>query len=527
MPARKVLALITLALALLLLALAYITWPYGWDQGIYAWMGQSIRSGGVPYLDAWDFKGPTAPYLFALAQTVFPDTPSGLRVFDLVMLAGAAAGTYALARRLFEDVASAACASALLVLWYFALGFWHTAQPDAWVSWLLVGGALVALRSTSPWTLLAAGATLGAAVLLKPPYGVFGLPLLAFAVAPPRRHPVFRALVALGAGAAIVVGLVGLGFARAGALAEAAWSFLDYNLSVYGSPGPGALAALVRRALEWLLHSRVLPAVLPFAALGWMSWRREGAVRVGLGAWAGGALLVTVMQQKFYDYHILPALPPLALLAGHGIAQLWRARREPANGSPPRRQLLALGGAALVLLILQLVVYSGYDVLRWAGRASGRTSIESYLDGFGVAGAEYRVARFLGRTSSPGDSILVWGMNTGVLSMSHRSSWSRFGFNMPLVLLPDRVASRRLRSEFQEAFARSRPHFIVVGEPHGLTGDAPPDTLDCGLAALIGREYALRFSAGPLRVYQHDRAAYALVPLAPAPCPAPRAEDRR
>ncbi len=35
-----------------------LSWPLGGDIGTYAWIGDVIVSGGTPYKDAWDCKGP-------------------------------------------------------------------------------------------------------------------------------------------------------------------------------------------------------------------------------------------------------------------------------------------------------------------------------------------------------------------------------------------------------------------------------------------------------------------------------------
>src|SRR5688500_4137832 len=62
-----------------LCALATLSWPFGWDQGIFAWGGEIIRQGGMPYRDAWDQKGPLPYYVYAVAQSVFGPGMWGIR----------------------------------------------------------------------------------------------------------------------------------------------------------------------------------------------------------------------------------------------------------------------------------------------------------------------------------------------------------------------------------------------------------------------------------------------------------------
>jgi len=72
-----------------------LSYPFGWDQGLFAYVGSVINEGGLPYRDAFEIKGPATYYLFALAQWVFGHNLWGIRVFDL---AGLAAAAYLIAR---------------------------------------------------------------------------------------------------------------------------------------------------------------------------------------------------------------------------------------------------------------------------------------------------------------------------------------------------------------------------------------------------------------------------------------------
>src|SRR5437667_5275133 len=128
------------AAAALFLALVpvYLSWPFGWDQAIFAWIGDVIRDGGMPFKDAWDVKGPATYYPYALAGLMFGGGPFGVRLLDLLLALLGTAVTLQLLRRLVEP--QVAFIGALCILLNFmALGYWHTAQPDAWVGWLLVG----------------------------------------------------------------------------------------------------------------------------------------------------------------------------------------------------------------------------------------------------------------------------------------------------------------------------------------------------------------------------------------------------
>src|SRR5215471_12940122 len=70
--------------------LCSLWWPYGWDQGCFSFVADTILHGGIPYRDAWDFKGPLTFYVFAALQFVFGTQMWAIRLLDLVLLGASA-----------------------------------------------------------------------------------------------------------------------------------------------------------------------------------------------------------------------------------------------------------------------------------------------------------------------------------------------------------------------------------------------------------------------------------------------------
>jgi hypothetical protein len=64
---------LALALALLLIRLPSLAQPMGADQSLYAYVGERIREGGLPYRDAWDQKPPAIHFLYAAMRTIWAD----------------------------------------------------------------------------------------------------------------------------------------------------------------------------------------------------------------------------------------------------------------------------------------------------------------------------------------------------------------------------------------------------------------------------------------------------------------------
>ncbi|MBW3630095.1 MAG: glycosyltransferase family 39 protein, partial [Gemmatimonadetes bacterium] len=162
-------------------AALYLTWPFGQDQSAFAWVADVIRAGGLPYQDAWEVKGPLVYYMVAIANAAFGRNFWGIRVFDLLVLAAGMIPLYLVART-FASRGFALLGPALFLLWYAALNFENTAQPDGWAGVFLAGAAAALItggRRPGPAAAIVAGALIGACTLFKPTYGMFlALPLL-------------------------------------------------------------------------------------------------------------------------------------------------------------------------------------------------------------------------------------------------------------------------------------------------------------------------------------------------------------
>ncbi|MFH1361309.1 MAG: glycosyltransferase family 39 protein, partial [bacterium] len=65
----------------ILLRINIVGIPLDRDEGLFAYAGQVILRGGLPYLDVLEMKPPLVFYLNALALRVFPPTPTGIHLF--------------------------------------------------------------------------------------------------------------------------------------------------------------------------------------------------------------------------------------------------------------------------------------------------------------------------------------------------------------------------------------------------------------------------------------------------------------
>jgi hypothetical protein len=454
-------------------------WPFGPDQGIFAWVGDVILNGGMPYRDAWEVKGPAAHYIYALAQLLFGQNMWGIRLLDLCFLALSLIALWRLAARLYDDTA-ARLAVALFALWYASSGYWSTAQPDGWAAMLLVIAVAYLVDENNAGRLTpaaVAGAAIGLCALLKPIYAAYLLLFVAYAIfrwpTPTARRNLIRLMLVGLLSCSAVIGLAVAWFAYKGALVDLIQVQLIFNTSVHRPVHTRSLLEQMLQVFEFVHQGWVAIALLPATLGGATLWHRQRPLAAVIGTWVGLALLGVLVQDKFYLYHWLPLYGPLALATGVGLSRLLAGSR--AVFDPEKRKDLALAPypwfatATLSLVFIFAMVAPTHSLLRWTLPVNGYESWASYYEGFGTYGqgdfsfkADQEVAQYIAQRTTADDPVLVWGFEVLVNYLSGRPSPTRFGFSYALVRGPKNALEAAYRAEFMQALEANPPRYILV-----------------------------------------------------------------
>jgi hypothetical protein len=489
--------------------LASLWFPFGWDQGIGAVAGDVVLSGGLPYRDAFDMKGPLVYYTFAAAQALFGRHMWSIRAFEIGLLVAVAPGFCGALIRLASWRVAAWCGIALIFC-VASMTWFHVSQPDFWASLLLMGALapLLGRDAVSPARLFGGGLLVGLAALFKPFFAVFGLVLLVRALAPKAALSAkLRPVGALLAGCALPVLTAVWLLAWQGALYDAFAALVLFNVEAYA--GIQHLDALggIREALAWLVRGTKAPgivgvAALPAVALGvyglWLE-RRSDAVTLVL--WLGIALGCVVLQGKYYVYHWAIAFAPCAILGGFGIHWLFHAGGS-AEGGRAGRAMAVL--TAAVFLITAAPTPAG-EFVSWGKLVSGRESREEQLRSFGRFGynaAEVvATARYVREHTEPGEFVAIFGYPATVVFLAGRKSPSRFIYSMPL-LLPGNPRREAFRAEYLEGLKVRSPAYVV----HGIHGQDSAEALADfpELGSLLERDYTLEERIGRLDLYRRN-----------------------
>jgi len=321
--------------------------------------------------------------------------------------------------------------------------------------------ALVRARKRGGWgPVLAAGAWVGVASLVKHQAGMLLAPLAVGALWPDQSAPApfDRASRRLGAGV-----LLGVAFAFPWALAAGAWWLQGALPEFWEWVVVRDLAyAALKADPPWarLAQSLVL-CVLGATLLLWVlavreAFRRWDAVRAMLVAALALTWIPVSLGGRFYEHYFLQFAPPLAMLAGVGAEALLGRWASLARWKR---------AAVVALLVLPVAGNVGYTV--WRALALGYPGQEART----VA-----VAEWLRGHAAPGDTLFVWGHVTPLYVLAGLAPGTRYintsthMGNFDPAHLPEDFDPRRYRNDADvrgtlEDLDRHRPRWVVDTAP--------------------------------------------------------------
>jgi hypothetical protein len=437
--------------------------PAGGDQGLYAYAGQRILHGEVPYRDAWDQKPPGIHATYAVLWAIWPDDRV-VAAADLVVAAATALLLLALGRRLGPPGAGEIAALAFLFLgdpaWGRLGGLRARGQSEVFIGLVATFGLLMwrraIERTTRPertWVYaLLAGLAFGETFVYKYNAGaVLGAALLAaiwWRRADPlplgaRLRGLVPAVAALTVGFVAVVAAMLAIFAAAGALADLYHATISYNVFYSGETYANRLAMLTYLLRFPIEHARVDGlwfagglgcAIILVTAI--LRGGRPDAPDLTPVLWVAAACLaIAVNGSRGLPQYFLQAAPGLAL--AFGVALAWALPRL----RTPGRVCLVV---AIAFCVHRVVNFDKlFDYLRWDVSAwTGERSREEYLARFGgrdtgdkfSALAVRELAAHLRANTAPGDTVLLLGFSPGALVQAERRSATRFFWSRPLIV---------------------------------------------------------------------------------------------
>lgn len=463
-----------LALLAILAAAFAIRWPFRHavlirDEGEYAYLGQQILRGAIPYLDVYNQKTPLTFYLMAAIQWLAGPEVTSLRITTTVYGLITTVVLYVLTRRLWGGPAAIVTALAFAVMSFDECGIIHSASTEAFMLlWIVL--ALCAWYWTpgrrSGLLALLAGVGAGLAYQTKQT----GIALLIFLIvdaiwSPADDRPGFRWTSSFKNVGLTVIGFLAVGalvlgyFAAHGAAQqylECAWT----NNWQYVGERQRDMAAVARRL------GKVLTSVADWDAGLWvwgalgllgLAWQRPAHPARGLWILLLLTLLAALAAGQNYVHYFKPVTVPLAI--GNGIAAVWLWRQI----TRPQRTLVvrALLATGLAGPWLWPGIHWGQTLLMNQRQREQAGTIAP----FDLAP---RVAQYVAEHTDRDERLLVVGSEPEIYFLARRTACTRLVFTYPLT--GPYTYAPRLREEFVHDLEEARPRYVVMVQvPSSLT----------------------------------------------------------
>lgn len=440
----------------ILAALPVLTYPPGRDQGEFATIASGILDGKTPYTELWNPKPPAVFYVYALFIGLFGPTAAALRFIDILLGPAVMALLFGLGGRITASWRVGYFAALLFGVFYFTESFWTLSQNDGIVL-LPMTLAMVAVyraadspsplnplsmrergpggagRGAIAWAALA-GALAAYVMWFKYPFALFAVVLVVsyiVLIAPDWSRLIGPGLAFTGGGLAVGLGGV-IALASMGALDALIESARVTSLYTALTFNAAAFSELLGRALETRWQHWGLLFLL--AAL-WFVLGRVGEPRcrewLPVLFWLLAGAFIMLAQAKAYDYHWLPMLPPLILMAAD---TLDRAIDYAARNGLARRS--GVPAALLVTLIGLVIMVTAIWSPAWyylTGREDQMAYYGRFQGGEYLADESLAVATYLRERTTPGDSLYIWGFRPEVYYLARLNPPTRFIFQFPLV----------------------------------------------------------------------------------------------
>lgn len=411
--------------------------PLDRDAATYAVVGREMLAGRVLYRDLFDHKPPGAHVALMAAQAIGGSSEETVAGVGILVALATMVGVFLITR---SAVGSASAGAASALFWAMTsatLGLQaNQLNTEAFVNLFLVSAIAVLVR-WRPYAVafLGAGFLLGVASLFKT---VVIVPALGLGLAAVlggrvclRRRAAWTGLMAAGALAPWVLTIAV--FAALGALGDMVFAVFTYNKLYAGQ----MMTNIAYGFAPGLLAPRFLLPLLPIAALALLLFARSPRLVTHLDllliAWLVSVPVVVALPGRFAPHYYqfwLPVLPVCAVVA------LWRLSARPVR---------LAAGVTLALLGLQAPTLA-------------LSSEECSLRKYGPVFLEAReLGREIRRKLGTGAAIWHWGAETSLYFYTEAAPPTRFFYNYPLDLIPERFTD-----EVTREVATADPVLVVV-----------------------------------------------------------------
>ncbi len=435
------------------------------DSSVFLYSGQNILSGGIPYRDVWDHKGPLIYLINAAGLLTGDGSRLGVLLIELLFVAGVFLALYRGVEKTWGSLAAFGASVTLLAGLDRLYDGGNLTEEYALLFQALSVLVLLAYLRQPAWQHAAATGLLAALGFLLRPNLVStqmlagGILLLEALRRRRQGSPTgWQILAALAGGFTAPVLAVFLFFARHHALGDLLDQMIAYNL-LYSQNSGISLSEQILIPFNVLKNLWITPlagAGLVFGLAGlWKEKdaRVQGLLLLGCIDLAAGLVIYNVSGRGFRHY-FLNILPAASILAGY---LTWKM--SGAAGS--LKKILAKSNAGYYLFASSMAAWIFINLAFY---------LPDFIRKVRAVATPVEKCSYLNETLAAEDTVLMWGIETPFYITTGRRAPTRFIYQTQLA--QPWYGSAKMGEELIAALERERTQVIVDTSP--TNSEFPP-----------------------------------------------------
>ncbi|MFP8872487.1 MAG: glycosyltransferase family 39 protein [Myxococcota bacterium] len=443
-----------------LLRFRLLSVPFERDEGEYAYAGQLILQGIVPYDLAYTMKLPGVSGIYAMMMLVLGQTHESIHLGLLIVNAITIVLVFALGKKLIGPLAGVAGAAFFAVASTLSSvqGLW--ANTEHFVLPFALAGILTYLRWLSDQRnrfLVLAGVFLGTAILMKQhgtAFFAFVFVCLAWELFVSRTghwHPVVRPIASLVGGAVLPIAITALVVLALGNFDKFIFWTTEYATTYASGNGLERGWFNFARKASPLWHEARAIGLMAVIAPICLDWSHRGRTRsTMLCLFALFSFLAICPGLFFRPHYFIMLLPAVGLLAGASLDRCYRLLVESRQNALFRSvpALVAIAIVAITLLVNQdyLIHASPEQVVR-----------KTYgLNPFSEALA---IGTWLKENTEEDETIAVLGSEPQIYFYAKRKSATGYIYTYPL--MEDQPMAKTMQEEMAREIETAAPRHVV------------------------------------------------------------------
>jgi 4-amino-4-deoxy-L-arabinose transferase-like glycosyltransferase len=452
-----------------------LIYPFGRDQGIYAYIGKLLLEGKIQYKYAFDLKPPGVHYVFALAELIFGQSMCNIRIFDLLWQSLTAFVIFFITFNYTRSKVAGLVSSFLYIFLYYRLDYWHTLQADGFLNLpfsLCILMLMISKENAFETKMLIAGILFGVTVLFKYTLLVFIPFFVIWLLANRKIYFIvrFKNTALFFAGFLFLIGFItGIYY-----LTDALKQFINIQfvqIPLYAGIGfsTESISFIISNLFRLFFGSVYSPLILSCFFLSLILIRTNTLTvdKTLFFVWVISVIINLVVQWKFFHYHFLVIIPPIVV----GTSMLFKYVHDSYYQKHP-----SLVNFSFAIIIIVYLVFAArpyvYYYENLVAYTDGKKSMEELYIKTGITSDSafmmsntLKAVEYVKNNTKLSDKIYVWGFDPVVYYLSGRECVSKFIYNFPLYWKGNNSSFQK---EFLDAIISDNPKLILVSQKDPL-----------------------------------------------------------